>query len=155
MVLEHTACSGLPKRTGSVASPQPLLSTAEVTGFVPVGGTPWWVQTWRTAIHLCACLLSRSVASDSLRSYRLWLTRLLCSWHSPGKNTGVGCHPLLQGIFPTQVSNSRLLCSLRWQVGSLPLKPPGKLEANPFICCTSVPQSVKQGEEPPGCWIMS
>lgn len=41
MVLEHTACSGLPKRTGSVASPQPLLSTAEVTGFVAVGGTPW------------------------------------------------------------------------------------------------------------------
>ena len=29
-------------------------------------------------------------------------TRLLCSWDSPGKNTGVGCCPLLQGIFPTQ-----------------------------------------------------
>ena len=30
--------------------------------------------------------------------------RLLCPWNSPGKNTGVGCHLLLQGIFPTQVS---------------------------------------------------
>ena len=29
-------------------------------------------------------------------------TRLLCSWDSPGKNTGEGCHALLQGIFPTQ-----------------------------------------------------
>ena len=31
--------------------------------------------------------------------------RLLCPWDSPGKNTGVGCHALLQGIFPTQASN--------------------------------------------------
>ena len=27
--------------------------------------------------------------------------KLLCPWDSPGKNTGVGCHALLQGIFPT------------------------------------------------------
>ena len=33
------------------------------------------------------------------------LARLLCAWNSPGKNTGVGCHSLLQGIFPTQGSN--------------------------------------------------
>ena len=26
--------------------------------------------------------------------------RLLCAWDSPGKNTGVGCHALLQGVFP-------------------------------------------------------
>ena len=36
-----------------------------------------------------------------------------------GKNTGVVCHALLQGILPTQVSNPRLLCLLHWQVGSL------------------------------------
>ena len=36
-------------------------------------------------------------------------TRLLHSWDSPGKNTGVGCHFLLQGIFPTQGSNPGLL----------------------------------------------
>ena len=35
--------------------------------------------------------------------------RLLCPWDSPGKNTGVGCHFLLQGIFPTQGSNLGLL----------------------------------------------
>ena len=46
---------------------------------------------------------------------------------SPGKNTGVGCHALLQGIFLTQGSNLHLLCLLHWQVGSLLLVPPGKL----------------------------
>ena len=30
---------------------------------------------------------------------------LHCPWDSPGKNTAVGCHALLQGIFPTQGSN--------------------------------------------------
>ena len=42
---------------------------------------------------------------------------------SLGKNTGVGCHFLLQGIFPTQGSNLRLL---HWEADSLPLAPPGK-----------------------------
>ena len=45
---------------------------------------------------------------------------------SPGKNTGVSCHALLQGIFLTQGSNQRLLCLLHWQVDSLPSEPPGK-----------------------------
>ena len=31
-----------------------------------------------------------------------------CLWDFPGKNTGVGCHALLQGIFPTQGSNPGL-----------------------------------------------
>ena len=51
---------------------------------------------------------------------------LLCPWHSPGKNTGVGCHTLLQGIFPTQGLYSHLWGLLHGQVGSLPLVPPGK-----------------------------
>ena len=38
-----------------------------------------------------------------------WPTRLLCPWISPGKNTGVGCHALLQGIFPTQELKPGLL----------------------------------------------
>ena len=37
------------------------------------------------------------------------LERSLCPWDSPGKNTGVGCHALLQGIFLTQESNPYLL----------------------------------------------
>ena len=39
----------------------------------------------------------------------LYPTRLLHPWDSPGKNTGVGCHFLLQGIFPTEGSNPGLL----------------------------------------------
>ena len=35
--------------------------------------------------------------------------QLLCPWDSPGKNTGVGCRALLQGIFPTQGWNTCLL----------------------------------------------
>ena len=62
---------------------------------------------------------------DSLQPCGLY-ARLLCPWDSPGKNTEVGCHALLQGIFPTQGSNPHLLYLLHWQVGSLPLVPSGK-----------------------------
>ena len=44
-----------------------------------------------------------------LQPYGLWSSRLLCPWDSPGKNTGVGCHFLLQRIFPTQGLNPGLL----------------------------------------------
>ena len=61
---------------------------------------------------MSACL----VGSDSLRPHRLYPTRLLHPRDSPGKNTGVGCHFLLQGTFPTQGSNPSLLClpHCRW-----------------------------------------
>ena len=62
--------------------------------------------------HMRACetvCISCSVVSDSLRPHGLYPTRLLCQWDSPGKNTGVGCHFLLQwinqfsGLCPWQV----------------------------------------------------
>ena len=68
-----------------------------------------------------------SVMSNSVWPYGLQPAMLLRPWDSPGKNTGVGCHALLQGIFPTQRLNLCLLCLLHWQVGSLPLASPGKL----------------------------
>ena len=52
--------------------------------------------------------VSHSVMSDSLRPHVLESARFLCPWNSPGKNTRVGSHSLLQGIFPTQESNSDL-----------------------------------------------
>ena len=75
------------------------------------------------------CMFRSSVVSNSLGSYGLEPARLLCPWDFPGKNTGVGCHFLLQGIylpnpgsnFSTQGSNPHLLCLLYWQVDSLPL----------------------------------
>ena len=57
-----------------------------------------------------------SVASDSVRPHGLWPPRLLCPLDSPGKNTGVGHHFLLQGIFPTQGSNPQTHVRLHWQV---------------------------------------
>ena len=56
--------------------------------------------------HVCVCSIA-SVVSDSLRPHGL--ARLLCPWDSPGKNTGVGCHALLQEIFLTQGSKPCLL----------------------------------------------
>ena len=64
--------------------------------------------------------------SDSLRPHGLWPNRLFRPWDFPGKNTGVGCHFLLQGVFLTQGSNLHLLCLLHWQVGTLPLTPPNQ-----------------------------
>ena len=54
--------------------------------------------------------------SDSLQPYWPWPARFLCPWDSPGKNTGVGCHFPLQGIFLTQGSNliSCISCIDRW-----------------------------------------
>ena len=54
------------------------------------------------------CVLSHSVVSNSLRPHELCPAKLLCPWDSPGKNTGVGCHALLQGIFPTKGLSSGL-----------------------------------------------
>ena len=67
-----------------------------------------WVQ--------CVCV--HSVVSDSLWPHGLRPARLLCPWNFPGKNTGVGCHFLLQRIFPSQRSNLSLL---HQQKDSLPL----------------------------------
>ena len=61
--------------------------------------------------------------SNSLRLQGLQSTRLLCPLNCPGKNTGVGCHFLLQGNLPqpgTELSSPAL------QAGSLLSEPPGK-----------------------------
>ena len=57
--------------------------------------------------------------SYSLRSQGLQPARHLCPQDSPGKDTGLGCHSLLQGIFPTQGSNPCLLWFMHWQADSL------------------------------------
>ena len=57
----------------------------------------WWTWKW-----------SCSVVSDSFLPHGLQPTRLLHPWDFPGKSTGVGCHFLLQKIFPTQGLNPGL-----------------------------------------------
>ena len=63
----------------------------------------------------CCCLVTQSCPSlcDPM-DCSPW--GILWPWNSPGKGTGVGCHFLLQGIFPTQGLNP---CLLHWQVDSL------------------------------------
>ena len=72
--------------------------------------TSSWGAGYLILFHVCKCESLRcSVVSTSLWPYGLWPARLLCPWNSPGKNTGVGSHSLLQGIFPTQGSKPSLL----------------------------------------------
>ena len=66
-----------------------------------------------------------SAVSNPLLPHGPQDARLLCLWDFPGDITGVDRY-VLQGIFPTQGSNSRRLGLPHWQVGSSPLAPPGK-----------------------------
>ena len=67
----------------------------------------WWCPTsrWEPSVCVYMCVFSH------VRLFMtLWISNLPgSSVHFPGKNTGVRCHFLLQGIFPTQGSNPSLL----------------------------------------------
>ena len=80
-------------------------------------------------VSVCVCVWDQSCLT-------------LCDPHGnfPGKNTGVGCHFLLQGIFLTQGSNLSLLCLLhcRW---ILYRWASGKVHTVTCCCCCSVAQS--------------
>ena len=85
----------------------------------------WSPTVWRSScavLRLLFLLFSCSVVSDSLQPHGLKPARLLCPWDFPGRNTGLGCHALLQEIFLTQGSNP---CLLHWEAGSLPLSHQG------------------------------
>ena len=92
----------------------------------------FWIEVLGASQCLCysrspmctrVCMFSRF---SHVQPYVLQPSMLLCPWDSPGKNIGVGCHALLQGIFPTQGLNPHLLCLLHWQVDYLPPEPPEK-----------------------------
>ena len=59
----------------------------------------------------------------------------------PSKNTRVGCHALLQGIFATQGLNPRLSCLLHWQLCFLSLVLPGKPS---FLCSTPQKKNLQE-----------
>ena len=61
-----------------------------------LGGLPLRECWAGTQLNSCCCCCVASVVSDSVRSCRQQPTRLPRPWDSPGKNTGVGCHFLLQ-----------------------------------------------------------
>ena len=79
------------------------------------------------SLGMCSVFWVTSVMSDSLQPHGLYPARLLCPWDSPGKNTRVDCHTLLQGIFLTQGSYPHLLQLLHcrqilylWSTGEVP-----------------------------------
>ena len=75
----------------------------------------WWVQLPELCFQSCVCTQS---CRALWRPHGLQPARLLCPWSFPGKNTGVCCHFLLQGLFLTQGWNPH---PLLWQVDALPL----------------------------------
>ena len=87
--------------------------------------TPLNIYWWRCVVLSCVWLFvnPRTKASQAPLSMDF-----------PGKNSGVGCHFLLQGIFLIQGSNVRLLHLLHWEADSLSAAPPGKPpHANPIM----------------------
>ena len=65
-----------------------------------------------------ACPIGSVLSPCLVQRFGLYFIRLLCPWDFLGKETGVDCHFLLQGIFPAQELN---LCLRHWPAGSLPL----------------------------------
>ena len=77
---------------------------------------------------------NHTVMPDSLWPHGLWPTRLLCPWDSPGKNTWVGSHSLLQGISVGLLSNAFIKPSLvPWIEFSLSLSP-----ISQYLACSSL-----------------
>ena len=95
-------------------------STSYLEPVVKLLGNHW--QDLRTVKLECPVT---SVVSNSLQPHGQYAARLLCPWDLPAKNTGVGCHALLQGIFPIQGLNPHLLCLLHCRQFFTP-EPPGK-----------------------------
>ena len=103
------------------------ISSVMLDSWDPYLGTSWLHShsnlRWISSTHSGKSHrnISHSVMSDSLWPHGLQPAKLLHLWNSPGKNTGVDCHALLQGIFPIQGSNLLLLhfrqtlCHLRHQ----------------------------------------
>ena len=73
---------------------------------------------------MCCPVLSQSVMYDLCELMDCSLPSSSVHGDSPNKNTGVGCHALLQGIFPAQVLNPGLLhCRQLFLPAELPEKP--------------------------------
>jgi len=96
------------------APPSMGFSRQEYWSGLPLPSPSTWLETLKASENfspnlLCACVHAQSLQSCPPLSDPMESERPLCPWDSPGKNTGVGCHLLLQGIFLTQGSNLGLL----------------------------------------------
>ena len=90
------------------------------------------VFIYRLCVCVCVCVsvcvCSHSAMSDSLHAHDCSPPGSSVHGDFPAKNTAVGCHFLLQGIFPIQGLNLNLLCLLHFQADSSPLCHLGNLD---------------------------
>ena len=115
-----------------------VANDAQVFWFEEPGGTQvvkfrylWDIRTHCSVAKLCLMLCDPMDCSPPDSS----------PWNIPGKNTKVGCHFLLQGIFPTMGLDP---CALHWQVDSLPLSHLGMtdcIRGTPSLCPISLPSA--------------
>ena len=75
--------------------------------------THWQVSQASQSMILCMCIQLLGCVW-LFATHGLQPTGLLCPWNFPGKNTGLGCHFLLQGIFPTTLDQTHVSCIGRW-----------------------------------------
>ena len=101
--------------------PQPAVRSSQHWGRRNPCSRLHMIHKWVSAKLLQSCLILCNPMNCSLPGSSV-------HGDSPGKNTGLGCHGFLRGIFPTQGSNLWLLGLLHWQAGSLTLTPPGKID---------------------------
>ena len=123
---EEATCLNTHKQCRAEKAANPRLADSNIHAF-PQHGCVLRAKSLQSCLTLC----------DPMEP-----ARLLCPWDSLGKNTGVGCHALLQGFFPTQGSHPHLLHLLHWQGDSLPLVPSG----NPLHATSKLLFQVKQSQ---------
>ena len=117
-----------PHRLQHARPPCPLPTPGVYSNSSPL--SQWCHPTISSSVvPFSSCLQSFPAAAAAAKSPQSYLTLCdpvdcslpgSCPWDSPGKNTGGGCHFLLQGIFLNQGWNLRLLRFLQWLAGSLP-----------------------------------
>ena len=101
-------------------------------------------QYTNTMIFLCMCAKSFQLCPTLLWPMGCSLPGSSVHRDSPGKNTGVGCYALLQGIFLTQRSNPHFWSLLHWQTGSLPTEPPAQKYPITILCIKSLHNVIGQ-----------
>ena len=98
---------------------QRIKKTLIVTAFI----TYTYIIKLPSTVYCCCCCCVTSVVSDSVRPHRRPPTRLRRPWDSPGKNTGVGCHFLLQCM--KMKSESEVVQSCLTLCDPMDCSPPG------------------------------
>ena len=126
--------------TESISTVKLLLRYSDSRGLSSVSlliSCSWWSMCWQSqlawigyfcllkpsrsiSINTLSCTVdSRSVVPDSLQRHELEPVRLLCPWGFSGKNTGVGCHAMLQysssTLYWNQLKRIKMIASEKWE----------------------------------------